>query len=147
MSKIDVLKSYVNLETGSIRFLPVEVEDVNEAEVELGFSLPLSLKRFYSSIGYGWLGDDTCADVRNLIIHPLDIVDLYKCESEFSPLDVFLDGDLPILDCGGDKFLVVRPNSQFPDRVYRDDGGSVALAEDVGALALKLLNSPTFYFE
>lgn len=141
----DSLKSYIGKDEGPIRFISVKDEEVTEAETGLGFSLPSKLKAFYSSIGYGWVSSEERRDLRNLVVHPLDIVDLFRGESEFSPLDEFLDGDLPIFDCGGDRFLVTRPHSDDPEKVYKDDGSDIAIAEDVEDLLNKLITDPGFY--
>jgi len=139
------LKPYIGKAEGPVRFIPVKEEEIIEAESELGFPLPEKLKEFYYSVGYGWLSTEDRAGLRNLIIHPLDIVDLFKGESEFSPPDKFLDGDLPIFDCGGDRFLVTRPGSQDPEKVYRSDGGNESIADDVVDLVNKLLQDPSYY--
>lgn len=141
----EVLKSYIGKDEGPIRFVSLDTEEVAKAESELGFPLPSKLKAFYSSIGYGWLGSEERGDLRNLVIHPLDIVDLLNGESEFSPPDDFLEGDLPIFDCGGDRFLVTRPGSSDPEKVYKDDGSVNAIATDVEDLLNKLLADPSFY--
>jgi antitoxin YxxD len=139
------LKYYIGKDEGPIRFVSVKDKEVVEAETDLGFALPSMLKAFYSSIGYGWLSTEERRDLRNLVIHPLDIVDLFRGESEFSPPDAFLDGDLPIFDCGGDRFLVTRPHSGDPEKVYNDDGSGIAIALDVEDLVNKLIKNPGFY--
>ena len=118
MTDFEELKPYIGLESGAIRFQAVKREEIEAAEKELGLSLPSSLKGLYGSIGYGWIGSKDRNDLRNLFVHPLDIVDLYNGESEFSPPEKFLEGDLPIFDCGGDRFLVVRPESSTPEKIY-----------------------------
>lgn len=145
MLRFEILKEYVGLDSGAKRFLPITDREISEAESELGFVLPENLKNFYRAIGYGWIGSESRADLRNLIIHPLDIVDLYRGESEFSPPDSFLEGDLPIFDCGGNRFLVVRPDSGDREKIYRDDGGDEAVAADIEDLINKLLSNPDFY--
>lgn len=62
----DILKSYTGKDSGSIRFLPVKSEDVIQAERELGFTFPESLKNFYSITGYGWLSSENKPGLRNL---------------------------------------------------------------------------------
>lgn len=145
MSNLDVFRSFIGLTDGAKRFIPIREGDILEAESLLDFRLPDSLKEFFREIGYGWLGDAKFRGVRNLLIHPLDAVDLYKGESEFSPPEPFLKGDFPIFDCGGDRFLVVRPLSENPNLVYRDEGGNEPIANDVGELMLNALANPTFY--
>ncbi|MEH6462282.1 SMI1/KNR4 family protein [Chitinimonas sp. JJ19] len=144
MFDLNELKRFIGSESGVRRLLPVSADDVAQAELELGFPLPSTLKDFYSQIGYGWLGSESRVDVRNLIVHPLDLVDLYKGESEFSPPEGFLAGDLPVFDCGGFRFLVMRPDSGSQE-VYRDDGGTLVIAEDFIAFVEKLINDPLFY--
>jgi hypothetical protein len=139
------LRSYIGKNEGQIRFLPVEEEDVVTAEADLDCILPSKLKSFYSFVGYGWISSEERRDLWNLIIHPLDIVDLVKGVSEFLPSDEFLDGDLPIFDCGAGKFLVTRPNSSNPECVYRDDDCDQIIAADVEELIYRLVEDPTFY--
>jgi hypothetical protein len=106
--------------------------------------MPEGLKEFYRDIGYGWWGVEGREDVRNLIVHPLDAVDLYKGISEFTPPEkFFLPGDLPFFDCGSGRFLVMRPQSNDPEAVYRDDG--IPLASSMSDFMEKLLGNPIFY--
>ncbi len=144
MFYLNGLKRFIGCESGVKKLLPVSADHVVQAELELGFSLPSTLKDFYSQIGYGWLGSESRTDVRNLIAHPLDLVDLYKGESELSPPEGFLEGDLPVFDCGGFRFLVMRPDSGSQG-VYRDDGGNLVIADDFIAFIDKLIKDPLFY--
>lgn len=145
MSILNDLKNHIGMSSGQERFISVNPDEINQAEAELGFQLPTSLKNFYQVIGYGWLSQDERPDIRNLFIHPLDVVDLYQGTSEFSPPDKFLAGDVPFFDCGSCKFLVFRPNSSHTEFIYRDYGETTPVANDVDDLITKLLLDPSFY--
>jgi SMI1-KNR4 cell-wall len=144
-AKFSVLAKYIGAGTGVTRFFGVEEEEIVEAEDLLGFPLPSGLKKFYREIGHGWITTEEVRGVRNLIIHPADSVDLFKDDSEFSPPEGFLKGDLPIFDCGSDKFLVTRPGSNAPEAIYRNCGESEPVAEDFKDLISKLLLNRVFY--
>ncbi|MDN3577967.1 SMI1/KNR4 family protein [Chitinimonas viridis] len=144
MHNLNELKRFIGCESGAKRLFPVKTTDVTQAELELGFELPATLKDFYIQIGYGWLGPKSRSDVSNLIVHPLDLVDLHKGESEFSPPEGFIEGDLPVFHCGGYRFLVMRPNSGS-QTIYYDDGSSRVIAENFTDLICNLANHPTFY--
>lgn len=145
MSKFRMLDGYIGFDSGARRFLAVDESDVAAAERGLGLSLPPDLKEFYRLIGYGWLGSADRPDVRNLFVHPLDILDLYKGQSEHCPEEGFLNGDVPFFDCGRDRFLVVRPSSAEPGKVYRDSGEDEAIAANIEELVSELLRDPVFY--
>ncbi len=145
MSNFDELKKYIGLDEGCKRFYPVQNVDISKAEDELGFLFPQSLKDFYMKIGYGWFADNNDSGLANLFIHPLGIVDLYKNVSEFSPPEGFLKGDLPMFNCGDNRFLVVRPKSSTPSIIFRDDGKDDGIANDVKNFVDQLLVNPCFY--
>ncbi|MCX9442794.1 SMI1/KNR4 family protein [Vibrio cholerae] len=147
MSIYDELRKYVGLKSGPIRLFSIDEKEISNAEKRLGFKFPSSLRTFYQQVGYGWLSSDDCQELRNLIIHPLDVVDLFFNESEFQPPEPFLDEDLPIFDCGQDLFLVMRPRSKNPDYIYRSDGESLILAQNMQDLAAKLSVKANFYFD
>ncbi|MDP1979215.1 SMI1/KNR4 family protein [Undibacterium sp.] len=147
MSIFDKLQKYIGSSVGSKRFMSVDVADINAAEAEFGFKLPSSLKRFYQSVGYGWFGVEDRSDIRNLFVHPLDMVDLYNGTSEFSPPEEFLPGDVPFFDCGSFRFLVFRPSSSNSEFVYRHIGESEPIANDIEDFVEKLLLNPHFYEE
>ncbi|MFZ6733567.1 SMI1/KNR4 family protein [Undibacterium sp. Ji42W] len=147
MGILNSLQSYIGLKVGTRRFTPVDSNKLDQAEMELGFLLPCSLRKFYQAVGYGWLAEDNRPDIRNLFIHPLDIVDLYKGISEFGPPEQFLPGDVPFFDCGSFRFLVFRPNSANPEFIYRDNGDINPVANNAEDLVATLLRNPHFYEE
>ena len=117
--------------------------DIEKAEGLLEVEFPPSVRSFYNEVGSGWYSSEQRPDIRNLVIHPLDVVDLYKGCSQYSPPEGFLSGDVPVFDCGGHRFLVVRPFSPKPDEVYRDDG--VLIAESFEIFIERLINDEVFY--
>lgn len=138
------LEQYINANEGTRRFFPVSAQEVLVAEEALGFAFPVGLKDFYLQVGYGWLSSDDRPDLRNLIPHPLDVVDLYRSTSEFCALEGFLEGDLPVMDCGWDRFLVMRANTS-DEKIYRDDGSDNSLAQSFNELVERLFKDAGFY--
>lgn len=145
MENFDYLKQYQGLSDGARRFQKVSMEDIVEAEKLIGCDLPNQLKKFYLDIGFGWLGDDKYNNANNLIIHPLDMADLYLGDSEFSPPEGFLDGDLPFFHVGNDRFLVLRPKTSSPNKVFRDSGEEDSVADDIYDFIKKLFDDAVFY--
>ena len=138
------LEQYINANEGTKRFFPVSAQEILAAEEVLGFALPIGLKDFYLEVGFGWLSSDDRPDLRNLILHPVDVVDLYRGTSEFCPPEGFMEGDLPIMDCGWDKFLVMRANTS-DEKTYRDNGSDNSLAQSFNELVERLFKDAGFY--
>lgn len=143
----EFLVKYRGLADGPRRFYSVEGADTEEAERQLGFPFPSELRTFYADVGYGWLGAEDLDSVRNLFVHPLDVVDLLNGSSEFAPSEGFLAGDLPFFDAGGGRFLVVRPSSSMPRAVFRDSGESEPVADNLVAFCRGLEKDPAFYMK
>lgn len=139
------LQRYKGLQEGARRFMVVDDEAIHEAEVALGLRFPDSLRAFYREIGYGWLADEARPAIRNLFIHPLDIVDLVRGESGFAPPEPFLDGDLPFFDAGGDRFLVMRPASSEPDVIFLGSSAGPRVAENLVEFCRSLEVDPAFF--
>lgn len=138
------LEQYINANEVTKRFFPVSAQEILAAEEVLGFALPIGLKDFYLEVGFGWLSSDDRPDLRNLILHPVDVVDLYRGTSEFCELEGFLEGDLPVMDCGWDRFLVMRANTS-DEKIYRDDGSDNSLAQSFNELVERLFKDAGFY--
>jgi len=145
MNLFDECLRFRGIDEGPVRFIEVQLGEIEEAEERIHASFPSQLREFYKRVGYGWIASEANSEVNNLIIHPLDVADLCHGESAFSPEFRFSPGDLPFFDSGWSRFLVLRPHSANPNKVYRDDGNPVEGCSDFDGFVQCLLNDPVFY--
>jgi hypothetical protein len=87
-------------------FYPIDSQQISEAEKNLGFNLPMELKEFYQTIGYGFFWQKSGTD-RNRLLSPLQVAQITLKEDfyEFDP-DLELYDDL----YNGDKLLFIEVN-------------------------------------
>lgn len=136
-------------------FSPVTKEEILQAEKELGFKFPLSLKGFWLEVGYGSLCVDnkgTDSDLDNYIMQPSMIVNtiLRKDESEELALpvlsyvlDMYLEeGDIPFMEVADSSdFLKMKRGS---DGIY-DCGGDL-LEESFEKFIWRLYHESAKYY-
>lgn len=99
-------------------FYSVSDEEISEAETMLSMRFPEELRRFYSEVGYGHLGNDD-PDFLNLIMHPLEIAKL-KLGLDFygnmfqDDLQYYTsDSVFPFFDLGGEAdYLVLQMDGE-----------------------------------
>ena len=135
MGKYDYLKKYINNnadEPAHNYFSAVTIQEIEEAESNLGFLFPQALKEFWLEIGAGRLTSSingAKAINNNLIFSPDAIADimLLKEESEYILPEAvkyietgyIKENDIIFFDIGDlSSFLVMKPSSDKPDAIY-----------------------------
>jgi hypothetical protein len=129
-------------------FWPVSKDNIEEEEKKLGFSFPSELKAFWLEIGYGFFKqgiEDTglthvnrvlsAKSVRRMLLDPSDLA---------RPREGFPEGVMPFFDLGESTYLVLRPTSTHPHRVYWP-GGKEVITETVVEFFTKLYRNASFY--
>lgn len=99
-------------------FYPVRKEELSEAENMLSMRFPDELRRFYSEVGYGHLGNDD-PDFMNQIMPPLEIaklklgLDFYGNMFEDDLRYYTSDSVFPFFDLGGEAdYLVIQMDGE-----------------------------------
>ena len=152
----EFLRQYVNgpkQEPNS--FVPLESDEVPQAEARLGFTLPKQLKEFYREVGCGFLlapeGADTTdnrwvRDNINRVVDPSELADLYLGKCVWGPREGFLPGLLPFFEVGDGTFLVLKIDADSDPGVYWPDGRN-RVAPDLARFFHALYKDPSFYLE
>src|SRR5262245_57168076 len=113
------------------RFWPIEEKDVVKAETRLGYTFPSELRSFFLEIGCGFFSQGIKDKKRdrsliNGVLSPVEIADLLlNSDYPARPAEGFVEGALPFFDIGENSYLVLRPDSATPNRVYWPDGKKV----------------------
>jgi antitoxin YxxD len=161
MSKYEYLKPYVNpvdTEAGENSFYSVSKEKISESGKTLNRVFPESLKTFWREIGYGFFGATspeiglTQIDYSNRLLPPEDIVSILTEGVESGLItdqgfEFLNDGDMPIFEIADfTSYLVMKPNSDYPDAVYRTNGKMIE--DSLETFIWKLYHvSPTYYLD
>ncbi len=146
----EYLKRYVGKSKSPNKFCAVKSSEIKAAEKQLGFPFPSELRTLFEEIGSGFLQlgiDDAKRDpsVINRILPPLEISSLI-CEPDnpLRPDEGFVEGVLPFFDVGESTYLVVRPKSSTPNKVFGPDGKKM-IAKSVESLFEQLYHRAAFY--
>jgi hypothetical protein len=111
------------------RFWPVTADEIGAAEARLGHEFPSELRKFFQEIGYGFYGEGIKDSKRthvNRVMDPTSIADILLDKSEpYRPHEGFLNGVMPFFDLGESTFLVLKPKTTLPNRVFWPDGVKV----------------------
>jgi hypothetical protein len=154
--KYEYLEQYINAEGSGMSnwFRPVTKDEILDAEKQIGFELPQSLKEFWLEIGYGRLFNNITgidAGNSNLILHPDMVTNLIIKDKEnaialWEILEEFNEDDIPFFEVGNsDCFLMMKRNAKYPDGVY-DNLGHLVDASFERFIWRLYHESPDFYF-
>lgn len=161
MNKYEYLKRYLNprdTKVGENAFYTVTSKQILDAEMMQGISFPESLTEFWREIGYGFFGASipekgiVQIDYSNRLIHPEDIVSILT-EGVDSGLiteqgwEFLTEGDIPFFEVADfTRYFVMRPNSDYPNAVYRTNGKMIE--DSLETFIWKLYHvSPTYYLD
>jgi antitoxin YxxD len=128
----------------------VSDRDIAAAERRMGLSLPLELRTFYREVGWGFFakGEEEAKWNRNLVnrvIPPDEIADLLlDSDQPLRPSEGFVRGALPFFELGSGTFLLLKPKSKEPNKVYHADGKRV-VADSVVDFFRQLYVNAAFY--
>jgi hypothetical protein len=131
-------------------FLPVPSEEIEAAEMSLGYSFPPQLRRFFEEVGYGFVAmgtEDAKRDTNlcNRIVPPKGIISLlFDPNYYWRPSEGFRPGRMPFFDTGDWTYLVMLPQSGKPDAVYWNDGTN-QIADDLVEFLDRLHKHAGFY--
>ena len=146
----DYFAEFVGKQQPPNRFWRVEEKDVLTAEAHLGYKFPSELRAFFLEIGCGFFAQGAKDKKRdrsliNGILSPSEISDLLlNNENPARPAEGFMNGVMPFFDIGENSYLVLRPESGKPNRVYWPDGKK-AIANDLQAFFENLRQEAGFY--
>ena len=133
-------------------FDKVSEDQIVALERELGFAIPSQLRRFYLEVGTGFLNVDEKGQYQNT--HPNNIIDLERIRlfwkrQEVSFLydqDLVAPNELVFFDMGDYSYLVMRPFSDNPNKVYFPFDEK-SLANDFNDFIMRLYENTTFYLD
>jgi hypothetical protein len=132
------------------RFWPLTERHVRDAERRLGYTFPSELRWFFSEIGCGFFSQGILDKKRdrslvNGVLSPAEIADLLlKTDNPLRPGEGFMEGVMPFFDVGESSYLVLRPASVSPNRVYWPDGKEV-ISETLQEFFNRLHEQAGFY--
>lgn len=124
MMKYDNFSKFVGSASGPNRFWALNENDVLDAESQLGYKFPSALREFFLQVGCGFWSKGTADEdwdrsLVNRVLSPMSITGLLlDTENPMRPRDGFANGEMPILDCGENFYLVLLPKTVQSDRVY-----------------------------
>ena len=146
----DYLKTFIGAHDSPNDFYPVSKREIEIAEERLGFLFPSDLKTFFEEIGCGFLKigvDDSKRDpsLVNRFLSPKEIADILLDEDNMMrPYEGFLKGVMPFFDVGENTYLVLRPKSRTPNKVFWPDGKET-IAETFHEFVERLHKNADFY--
>ena len=138
MEKYDYLKKYIGIPRSNdgLPFFPITKTEIEDAENKLGLSFPIALKEFWLSIGCGFCTRTASGQIVNEYVNRVmspDQIASIMLKEEGAPIvpyildeyeEYFPEGDIPFFEiCDSSHFLVMKPNSEYPNGVYYDMGG------------------------
>lgn len=157
MKKYEYLKKFIADKPGGSPnwFGIITSEEIKEAEIRLGFEFPKSLKEFWLEVGYGFfkvsINGLINKDHVNRLCSPDQIADILLLKEESLLITdegvEYLDKeDIPFFELADmASFLVMKPNSDKPDAVYRSN---LLIEEHFERFIWRLYHeSPTFYLD
>lgn len=150
LTMFDYLRKYIGKKTPPNRFAKLTSTEIKDAEDRLRMTFPNQLRAFYREIGHGSLSHGVEDDPEwegdyNEILHPRDIASLLcDADNAMRPREGFREGVLPFCHVGECTYLMLRPKSEAPNRVYWP-GGTRVISESIEEFFEELYRHAKFY--
>lgn len=130
------------LESTNTKFYPIDISEISNAEEQMGFEFPESLKAFYKEIGYGFFGSNK--NFINRLMSPEDIAD-YVCGAdiyEYVDKSFYGENELVFFHISDEDFLtIVYKGENKGNILYFGD----KVADNFQEFIKKIINIPDYY--
>lgn len=130
------------------KFYPVDMDECNDVEVQLGIRFPNMFKEFYKEVGYGFLSSQV--DNINRVMDPKSILDfrLRQNDYEFYPdieiYEEFEDDKLIFFEGNESSMISIGTGEENEGIVYYYD---VEISKNLKEFLDKISQNDSFYYD